>query len=127
MLRRSFEGRPEPTEAESLVLLSHRIRRRTLETLQQHGGALGVAELLAKLVADEEQTGPDSRRHLEAELRDEHLPRLEAAGVVDVDASADTVRPGVNFDRIGAVLASTTAADLPWVESSPTAVEPDRP
>lgn len=119
MARRPFEGRPQPAEAENLILLSNRIRRRTVEALQRSGGEHTVTALTADLAPDDDEPPTATAiRQLESELRAEHLPQLDAAGAIDFDPVADSVRPGVNFDRIAAVLDSTSAADLPWVESS---------
>jgi hypothetical protein len=121
MSLKSFESRPNPGEAESLILLSNRIRRRTVEEVRQEGEEVTVTALTARLATgNDESPTAAAIGQLESELREEHLPRLDAAGAVDFTPAADTVRRGVNFDRIAAVLDSTTPADLPWVESSPS-------
>jgi hypothetical protein len=71
-------------------ILSNRIRRRILFSLStRHGTDVPIDELADELMTDEEVL---SRESLSATLYHNHIPRLVAAGVLEMDSEADTVR-----------------------------------
>lgn len=92
-----------PSTNEALRALASRDRRRLLAALgerTEQGEALSVQEAV-----------PAGRRDPEAfraELHHRHLPRLEAAGLVEWDRDARRVSTGPQFEEIRAVLEHVT-------------------
>jgi hypothetical protein len=80
---------------ELLRLVSDRRRRAVLNHLRENGdGAVTVDELVDGIPADgfgsaDERT---ARARVELQLRHVHLPKLDAAGIVEYDAGSATVR-----------------------------------
>lgn len=72
-------------------------RREVCQFFKEGDVSTATVDELAMLLAGCEPTGlhgPDGRTHEEfaTELTETHLPRLDAAGVVDYDDRSDTVR-----------------------------------
>jgi DNA-binding transcriptional ArsR family regulator len=80
-----------PTEL-AFALLAHRRRRRTLRYLAGRVGAVPLTELADYLARSEADPSPNRTERMRVSLRHNHLPRLESAGVVTVDADRETVR-----------------------------------
>lgn len=74
---------------ELLRVVSDRRRRAVLNHLRENGdGAVTVDELVDGIPADERT----ARARVELQLRHVHLPKLDAAGIVEYDAGSATVR-----------------------------------
>ncbi|WP_418286793.1 hypothetical protein [Halorubrum sp. DTA46] len=78
-------------------------RRRVIAGLAD-GTVERVADLMIRGRADD----------VAAELREHHLPALEAAGYIEWDREAGTIRPGPNFEE-----AAAHVADLPNPDGEP--------
>ncbi len=83
-------------------------RRRVIAGLAD-GAVESVADLHPRGRADE----------VAAELREQHLPALEAAGYIEWDREAGTITPGPNFEE-----AAEHVADLPAPDGGPADGEP---
>lgn len=86
-------------------LLGSERRRNALYVLYQRTGPLGVADLAAE-VASLEDADPE---RVATALHHVHLPRLDAAGVVEFDGERAQVRLADHSERFGRYLNS--AAD----------------
>lgn len=53
-------------------------------------------------------------RDISLSLHHNHIPRLEAADVVQYDENDGTISPHLNFDRLIGVLEMMNKRDLPW-------------
>jgi hypothetical protein len=91
----------------AMYLLSHRRRRDALRYLRGRDGPATIGELVGHVAALEARRRGESpvvlRRVVRTDLLDEHLPRLEAAGVVD------RVARGLRYDAPPAVDSLLTA------------------
>jgi hypothetical protein len=79
---------------ERQYLLSSPARRAALAVLAENASTMTLADLASKMAA----TGGDASvdedvRDLKLVLHHNHLPRLAEAGLVEYDASANSVRP----------------------------------
>jgi len=72
----------------------------------------GLADGTVESVSDLRLRGRSEE--IAAELRESHLPALEAAGYIEWDREAGTIRPGPNFDE-----AADHVAELPNPDGEP--------
>lgn len=84
---------------------THRIMLRVLSNSEE---ALSLKELTRETLTDEEYDDEYSVSILEGLMVDNHLPVLEAAGVVETDAGYSTIEPG---ERLEAYLQMSQAVD----------------
>lgn len=100
-------------ESEPFVLLADRRRRlvvRILEDVSTPLSACKLAELVGK--CEHEELPTDRLRVIYLSLYHNHLPKLEAAGVVAYDPEVGTVAPGPNFGvLVGALTKLSEDAD----------------
>lgn len=82
---------PRLNLSDSFELLTKKPRRDVLMSLWSKGD---VAPLPMS----------DTNRPVEVDLQHNHLPKLEAAGVIEWDREADEIRRGENFDQIAPLL-----------------------
>lgn len=71
-----------------------RIRRRIIESLEAAGCPLSLADLAVELARQETEPGADAWERAECrwiELYHNHVPALEAAGLVEYDRNRQTV------------------------------------
>jgi len=98
---------------EVMELLRSRRRRVALDYLEREGpGTFGdLVEYAAKEIHGLGY-GTDERKRLYVALYQNHLPKLDDAGVVEFEGTGDEdrVRPGENYDRIRHILDSIRAA-----------------
>lgn len=105
----------ELSETDVFVLLAKRRRRQLLRILRESPTPLTTYELARRIGADEhEEPSKTDVKTVRIALHHHHLPRLDAADVVEYDRTGETVRPGLNFDASVRVLESVSSADLPW-------------
>jgi DNA-binding transcriptional ArsR family regulator len=107
---RRSRGGCEPSIDATFDVLSDRQRRIVLSHLSRTGGAAGIAELVERVVAWERELGggpPSEREAVRIALEHVHLPKLSAAGLVEVDAADARVeyRPSERVERFLRVLA----------------------
>ena len=93
---------------EALRLVADKRRRTVLQELSGNDTTpVTVDQLVADLAGGEDPV--EDRRPIALELRHSHLPRLADAGVIEYDASADTVRyhPHEGVERLLRFVSST--------------------
>ncbi|TKX46399.1 hypothetical protein EXE41_10355 [Halorubrum sp. SD690R] len=73
----------------------------------------GLADEAVETVADLRVRG--RAEEIAAELRETHLPALEAAGYIEWDREAGTIEPGPNFEE-----AAAHVDDLPMPDGEPS-------
>lgn len=84
------ESRDDAETVLSAVANDH--RRAVLRSLQRlDGGEMGL-ESLTRAVADRLQTDPAQRRQIRVALHHNHLPKLDAAGLVVYSTERNAVR-----------------------------------
>ncbi|EMA58288.1 DUF7344 domain-containing protein [Halorubrum lipolyticum] len=95
-----------------LTVLAERRRRLLLRLLRDARTPLPVTEL-AERIGEYESGGPESSDPLSIRLRlrHAHLPKLEAAAVVEFDEGKGTVRPARNFDVLVRFLEKVEAGE----------------
>jgi len=81
-------------------------RRTAVATPDRRRVIAGIADGAVETVADLRVRGRVDE--IAAELRESHLPALEAAGYIEWDREEGTIEPGPNFDE-----AAAHVADLP--------------
>jgi len=79
---------------------------RTLSTPERRRVIAGIADGTVETVADLQVRGRADE--IAVELRETHLPALEAAGYIEWDRENGTIEPGPNFEE-----AAEHVADLP--------------
>lgn len=80
-----------------LYLLSSPARRAVLAVLADHASPMTLGDIAAEMAATGADASADADyRDLEVVLHHNHLPRLAEAGLVEYDASANSVRPRTN-------------------------------
>ncbi len=93
-----------------LRLLADSTRRRVLRNLTAERNDTATIDALATALGGEATPGPDSVREARIQLHHTHLPKLDDAGVVDVDWERKVVeyRDGYRFDvLLDSVLSAT--------------------
>lgn len=85
--------------------LADQHRRHVLSCLLEEGRAIGLVDL-AWAIAEHEADGPgtdiaaETVREIETSLYHVHVPKLEAAGVVEYDQDRDLVRASTDADQV---------------------------
>lgn len=99
-----------PRDIDSLFacLANHR-RRLLLEGLSERSGPVVVEELVQHIVEREDEAtadtgGNDQLSEITIALFHNHLPKLQEAGVIDVDHETNTVREGYRFQTAKSLL-----------------------
>lgn len=99
-------------------ILGNQRRRYVLEFLCEHGETVGMRELCVAVAARENDCDPDDvrpkqRKRVYTALRQTHLPRLAAAGLVEYDRDRSTVTP---TDRLSVLdpYFGVEESDRPW-------------
>jgi len=99
-------------------ILGNRRRRYVLDLLREHGETVGMRELCVAVAArendiDPEEVKPKQRKRVYTALRQTHLPRLAAAGLVEYDRDRSTVTPTDRLSVLEPYLDLGEGAD-PW-------------
>lgn len=92
-------------------------RRYVVYYLNRHGGAVQVDELAQGIAAWEGGDGevtPAHRKSVYSALHQTHLPKLQAAGVVEYDADRSLVATSDQATRLDLRLASDPHTSVPW-------------
>jgi hypothetical protein len=94
-------------------------RRYVLYYLQRRGGPVELGVLAEQVAAWENDTtvsevSPSQRKSVYSALHQIHLPKLEAAGVLEYDADQNIVRPTDTASGLDLQLASDPQTSLPW-------------
>lgn len=99
-----FTNRKTPAEVDAIfTCLAHQRRRRLVAFLSERSGPIVVEEIVQHLT-ELDAGGPSASRlddedvEIAVSLLHKHLPKLDEAGVVDVDTETRTVRKGRCFD-----------------------------
>jgi hypothetical protein len=93
------------TTDQTFDLLGDGTRRRALTALQAADGAMALGELAEETVAQAEDAAPeavpaDRRKRIAASLHHCHLPKLDDAGVVAYDPSANLVEASGGVEQL---------------------------
>lgn len=110
------------TRAEAFDLLSNARRRGVIQFLRQaEDEVVSVDAVIDAVVSWEHDDEPvaiteQQRASVYSSLVQTHLPRLEAAGVIEFDADAGEVRPTEIAREVELYLEYSPRADIPWAE-----------
>lgn len=112
-------GTPSSTREEVFDILSNQRRRHTLHYLSQRGGKpVDLRELSRQLSAWENDVSPDEITHRDRKstytaLRQNHLPKMDAAGVVNWDPNRGYIEPAEEFEEAELYLEYVPAREIP--------------
>ena len=112
------DGRPEPPSRAELFDVLHNDRRRAVLECLRADGAAPVADVAERVAAEEGDTDsegvPEQRRKsVYVSLYQNHLPRLERAGLVAYDRDSGTIALGECADAALALLSEGDAGAEP--------------
>jgi hypothetical protein len=89
------------SEGAAFELMANRRRRHVLSYLRGVSGTVSVDDLASQVIARELlEGGPVDPDSVEATLRHVHLPKLDAAGLVEFDEERSEVVP-TRVERVG--------------------------
>jgi DNA-binding transcriptional ArsR family regulator len=86
-----------------LAALASDQRRVLLRQLVQTSGSTSVAEMANRL-SNADQRADDDRTRIRAELHHVHLPKLDAADIIEYDADRRLIEPGSELESAQAIL-----------------------
>jgi hypothetical protein len=100
-------------------LLDNQRRRAVVHYLRQRGRPVTIRELSRQLAAWEnreplEEVTPTERHRVYNALQQQHLPKMDRAGVVEYDADRGTVTPTPELDDLQVYLEVVHGDDIPW-------------
>jgi hypothetical protein len=102
-------------------ILGNRRRRYTLEFLRGTDGPVGMRELCVAVAAREndiarEEVRPKQRKRVYTALRQTHLPRLAAAGLVEYDRDRSVVTPTDRLTVLDPYFGEADPASRQWAD-----------
>ncbi|WP_135828607.1 DUF7344 domain-containing protein [Halorussus halobius] len=108
-----------PSREEVFDAVKNLRRRYVLYYLQRYGGPVELGPLAEQVAAWENdatvpEVSPSQRKSVYSALHQTHLPKLEAAGVLDYDADRGLVSPTERAANLDLRLASDPQASVPW-------------
>lgn len=108
-----------PSREEVFDAVKNLRRRYVLYYLQRYGGPAELGELAEQVAAWENDTtvtevSSSQRKSVYSALHQTHLPKLEAAGVLEYDADQSIVRTTDTAAGLDIQLASDPQTSLPW-------------
>ena len=108
-----------PSRDEVFDAVKNLRRRYVLYYLQRRGGPVELGTLAEQVAAWENDTtvsdvSPSQRKSVYSALHQTHLPKLEAAGVLEYDADRSIVRPTDTAAGLDMQLASDPPTSVPW-------------
>lgn len=115
------DGDDEPSRKEVFDILSNQRRRHTLHYLQQSENRVDLQELSKQLSAWENDVAPEEITHRDRKsvytaLRQTHLPKMDAADVVNYDPNRGFVEPAEEFDDVEVYLELVPEHEIPRSE-----------
>ncbi|WP_170977275.1 DUF7344 domain-containing protein [Halorussus salinisoli] len=114
----SAESTSELSEEEVFEVLSHRRRRYALHYLVESGETqLGdLAEHVAAWENDKgvEQLSTGERKRVYCALQQSHLPKMDAAGVVEFDKRRGTIDPSEAVEELDIYMDVVKGDEIPW-------------
>ncbi len=122
LIPRFNRGRPTLSQAEVFDLLSNQRRRAIIRYLRNHdGSSITLDDLIDAVVEWEHGVGAGSitdgqRASVYSSLIQTHLPRLEAAGVVEVDDASGEITTTDLTREMELYLEYSPRSDIPWAE-----------
>lgn len=108
-----------PSRQEVFDAVKNLRRRYVLYYLQRYGGPVELGVLAEQIAAWEndttvEEVSPNQRKSVYSALHQTHLPKLQAAGVLNYDADRSVVRPTETAASLDMKLASDPQTAIPW-------------
>ncbi|USZ69023.1 hypothetical protein NGM10_04620 [Halorussus salilacus] len=116
---RASQNVTRPSRAEVFDAVKNLRRRYVLYYLQRHDGPVELGELAEQVAAWENdatvaEVSPSERKSVYSALHQTHLPKLQAAGVVEYDADRSLVATSDQATRLDLRLASDPHTSVPW-------------
>ncbi|WP_143423327.1 DUF7344 domain-containing protein [Halegenticoccus soli] len=90
-------------EAEAFHILGNDRRRAAINRLAQSHGSITVSELAEQIAEEEAGSAAEAEnlyKSVYVSLRQTHLPKLAAQGIIEYDSDSQTIRPGNRMDDI---------------------------
>lgn len=109
------------SEEELFDVLSNRRRRYAVHALDSDRGAVELGSLAEQVAAWEYGVGVDELSHAQRKrvytsLQQSHLPKMDAAGIVEFDKRRGLVEPTPAFEDVEIYMEVVRGRDVPWSE-----------
>ncbi len=107
------------TEDELFTLLSNQRRRHILHTLMREDRRVDIGDLSQEIAAWEdglafEEVSSSDRKRVYTALQQSHLPKMDAAGVVEFDRDRGTVEPTPALENVEIYMDVVRGREIPW-------------
>jgi hypothetical protein len=107
------------SEDDLFDVLSNRRRRYVIEILEGRTQALELGTMATRIAArensiEESAVSREERKRVYTALQQSHLPKMDAAGLVDFDKQQATITPMPPLDAAGGYLTETRQTETPW-------------
>lgn len=109
------------TQTEAFEILSNDRRRHTLHYLLSHENGTNIGELSRQIAAWEnreslDQVTANQRRRVYVSLHQNHLPRMDEAGILNYENSRDTIELTERGESLQVYMEVVEGNDIPWSE-----------
>jgi hypothetical protein len=114
-------GFEDLSKSDIFDVLRNERRRYLLHYLQSHDAPVELGELATQIAAWEYDTAveavtSDQRKCVYTTLQQSHLPKMDAAEIVDYDANRGTIHRTEHTDKLNVYLEIVPTNEFPWRE-----------
>lgn len=115
----SADVTPQLSEDDLFDMLSNRRRRDVIDLLEGRTQALELGTMATRIAARENEieetaVSREERKRVYTALQQSHLPKMDAAGLIEFDKQKAVINPMPPLDAAGGYLTETRKTEPPW-------------